>query len=128
MTKTKPNILERDKKGFECFLKWAAPYIPYTPISKLRKAFYTYKLQNRWIEFVFHLKGDSLSGKHFDKVILVQGVLTGELYRRKEGSDFDIILRKVHFDGKPVIDILKINKINKLYFSARTIYECRPKG
>ena len=128
MTKTKPNILKRDKERFERFLGWASPYSPYMSISKLRKAFASFKLQNRWIEFVYHLKRDSLSGKHFDKVGLVQGVLTGELYRRREDSDFDIILRKVHFDRKPVIDILSFNSRNKLYFSARTILDCRPKG
>jgi len=74
------------------------------------------------------VEGDySLSGKYFDKIVLVQGVLTGELYRR-ESLDFDIILRKVHFDGKPIIDKLSFNSRNKLYFSARTIYDCRPKG
>jgi len=128
MTKTKPNILERDKRRFECFLKGAAPYTPCTPIPKLRKAFASFKLQNRWIEFTYHLKGDSLSGKHFDQIVLVQGVLTGELYRRKEESDFDIILRNVHFDGKPVINILSFNKTFRAYFSARTIYDCRSKG
>jgi hypothetical protein len=127
MSKTKPHILERDKRRFECFLKWASPYTPYTPIPKLRKAFAGYKLQNRWIEFTYHLVGDTLSGKHIDKIVLVQGVLTGELYRRNV-PDFYILLRKVHFDGKPVIDALEINKRNRLQFSARTIYDCRPKG
>jgi len=52
MNKTKPNILERDKERFERFLGWASPYTPYIPISKLRKAFATYKLQNRWKEII----------------------------------------------------------------------------
>lgn len=127
MPKTKPYIITRDKERFERFLGWASPYTPYTPIPILRRAFASFKLHNRWIEFKYHLMGDSLSGKHFDQIVLVQGVLTGELYRRKEGSDFDIILRKVNFDRKPVIDKLDFNKKNRLYFSARTIYDCRPK-
>lgn len=128
MTKTKPNILKRDKERFERFLGWASPYIPYERISRLMKVFSTYKLQNRWMEFVYHLRGDSLSGKHFDQMVLVQGILTGELYRRKEGSDFDIVLRDVCFDGKLGSVRRNFNKRFKLYFSARTIYDCRPKG
>lgn len=122
MTKTKPHILEKDKEKFGRFLSWAAPYTPRTGIVKLRKAFTSFGLTNRWIEFkcLKTVKKDDCSEK-----VKIQGILTGCLWRTEFciGKDFCIELRDVHQDGKPIIDDRRTNKYFQLCFSAEEIYK-----
>ena len=119
MTKTKPHILDKDKKKFKRFLVWIAPHTPRTGIVKLRKVFYSlYGLTNRWIEFKCLQKGDDNS-----KVLKIQGILTGCLWREDSGRDFCIELRDVFYDGKPVISDRRTNKHLQLCFSAEEIYK-----
>lgn len=121
MTKVKPHILDKDKEKFKRFLSWAAPYTPRTRIFILRKAFASFKLANRWIEFQCLQKVDD----NFKKVVKVQGIITGCLWRTEFciGKDFCIELRDVFWDGKPVINDRRTNKHFQLVFSAEEIYK-----
>lgn len=119
MTKVKPYILNKDKEKFKrfLFLSWAAPYTPRAGIVKLRKAFASFGLTNRWIEF-----------QCFKKV-KVQGILTGCLWRTEfcVGKNFCIELRDVFWDGKPIISDRRVNKHFNLVFSAEEIYKINVK-
>jgi len=124
MTKTKPHILDKDKEKFKRFLGWAAPYTPRERINKLRKAFASFGLTNRWIEF-YYLKEE---GNDNSKIIKTQGILTGCLWRTEYGiRNFCIELRDVHVDGKPIFHDRKSNKTLRLCFSAMEIYKINVK-
>jgi len=126
MTKTKPHILDKDKEKFRRFLGWIAPYSPRTGIVKLRKAFASFGLVNRWIEFqCFKNTEDDNS-----ETMKIQGILTGCLWRTEFciGKDFCIELRDVHQDGKPIISDRGHNKHFQLCFSAEEIYKINVPG
>lgn len=121
MIKVKPHILDKDKEKFKSFLGWAAPYTPRTGMIKLRNAFASFGLTNRWIEFKCLKKVDDNS----KETVKVQGILTGRLWRTQEciGKNFCIELRDVFWDGKPVIKDRGFNKHFRLHFSAEEIYK-----
>lgn len=121
MTKVKPHILDKDKKKFRSFLGWTAPYTPRTGMIKLRNAFASFGLTNRWIEFRC-LKNVKES---IFETVKVQGIITGCLWRTQycTGKDFCIELRDVFWDGKPIVNDRRFNKHFRLCFSAEEIYK-----
>lgn len=122
----KPNVLDKDKEKFQRFLGWASPYSPLVSIFKLRRALRSFRLSDRWIEFMYSDKTytdkcEEIKGRV--GAYLVQGILSLELYRYGDREDFDIVLRDVHIEGKPVIAERRINKLIRPKFSAKRIWE-----
>jgi len=119
----KPHILERDKERFKRFLGWAAPYTPRMSIFKLRRVLQSFRLQNRWIEFPY-------ISERTRNIYIVSGILVNHLWREDAGKDFVILLRDIHYDGRPWLEKAIDRKTSKRMvgrFSAECIYEALEK-